>query len=93
MHRNLDDYGYIPRTRKVKHVKIFEADTASELESDINKFADEHPEFKILGVRVAFNPVALQKMLFATVTYLEDAKSGTSYEGDDYGADEERDSD
>lgn len=93
MHRNLDDYGYIPRTRKVKHVKIFEADAASELESEINKFADEHPEFKILGVRVAFNPVCLQKILFATVTYLEDAKSGFTGEEDYYGADEERDSD
>lgn len=93
MSKPFGTYDYVPRVRKVKHVKIFEADAASELESEINKFADEHPEFKILGVRVAFNPVCLQKMLFATVTYLEDAKSGFIGEEDYYGADEERDSD
>ena len=93
MSKPFGTYDYVPRVRKVKHVKIFEADSASELESEINMFADEHPEFKILGVRVAFNPVCLQKMLFATVTYLEDAKSGFTGEEDYYGADEERDSD
>ena len=93
MSKPFGTYDYIPRPRKVKHVKMFEADTIADLETAINTFADENLSFKILGVRVAFNPVALQKMLFATVTYLEDAKSGTSYEGDDYGTDEERDSD
>lgn len=86
-------YDYIPRPRKVKHVKMFEADTIADLETAINTFADENPNFKILGVRVAFNPVALQKILFATVTYLEDAKTGFTGEEDYYGADEERDSD
>lgn len=93
MSKPFGTYDYIPRSRKVKHVKMFEADTIADLETAINTFADENPNFKILGVRVAFNPVALQKMLFATVTYLEDAKTGFTGEEDYYGADEERDSD
>lgn len=94
MSKPFGTYDYIPRVKKVKHVKMFEADTVLELETSINDFADQNPTFKILGVRVAFNPLALAPGYFAAVTYLEDAKNGQMvYDGDDDGSDEERDSD
>ena len=89
-------YDYVPRTRKVKHVKFFNqycgydgTVNTSDLEKAINDFADENPSFKILGVRIeGFND-----SIIAVVTYLEDAKAGFTGEDDYYESDEERDSD
>lgn len=82
-------YDYVPRTRKVKHVKFFNSKHLGRLEKDINAFADDNPKCKVLGVRVE----QFQNELVAVVTYLEDAKGGFTGEEDYYGADEEADSD
>lgn len=82
-------YDYVPRTRKVKHVKFFKSQHLGRLEKDINTFADDNPKYKVLGVRVE----QFQNDLVAVVTYLEDAKGGFTSEEDYYGADEEADSD
>lgn len=82
-------YDYVPRTRKVKHVKIFRTKFINNLEKDINGFADDNPKFKILGIRLH----DFKDEIIAIVTYLEDAKTGFTGEEDYYGADEEADSD
>ena len=82
-------YDYVPRTRKVKHVKFFSSKHLGRLEKDINTFADDNPKCKVLGVRVE----QFQNELVAVVTYLEDAKDGSTSEDYEYGADEEADSD
>jgi hypothetical protein len=90
MSKPFGTYDYIPRARKVKHVKFFKTTSfVSNLERDINKFADDNPSFKILGVRLE----TFGEELIAVVTYLEDAKTGFTGEEDDYGADEETDLD
>lgn len=87
MNRSLN-YNYVPRVRKVKHVKFFKCIDLDRLESSINTFADDHPDYKILGIRV--EPLD-HGIVLAVVTYLEDSK--TLGEGDYYESYEESDSD
>lgn len=79
MNRNLD-YLSVPRPRKVKHVKFFTAGVLSHLEEKINNFIDEHPEYKILGLRLMQDN---HTDFIATLTYLEDAKGGVVYTGEE----------
>lgn len=89
MKKSFDDYLGVRRPRKVKHVKFFVRAILSVLEQDINDFADEHPEYKILGVKLTLDG---HENYISTITYLEDSKETVfgDYEDD---ADEERDSD
>ena len=80
-----NNYDYIPRARKVKHVKFFKSKRTDNLEKYINDFADSNPAFKILGVRID----TLGTDIIAVVTYLEDAKSGFTGEADYYEEDDE----
>lgn len=89
MSKPFGTYDYVPRVRKVKHVKIFRTKFVNNLEKDINSFADDNPKFKILGVRLH----DFKDEIIAIVTYLEDAKTGFTGEEDYYGTDEETDSD
>lgn len=89
MSKPFGTYDYVPRVRKVKHVKIFRTKFVNNLEKDINCFADDNPKFKILGVRLH----DFKDEIIAIVTYLEDAKTGFTGEEDYYGTDEETDSD
>ena len=90
MNKPFGVYDYVPRVRKVKHVKFFKSEHINKLEKDINEFADSNPSFKILGVRLE----NFKDTMVAVVTYLEDAKTGFTSEEDYYGdTDEERDSD
>lgn len=89
MKKSFDDYLGVRRPRKVKHVKFFVRANLSVLEQDINDFADAHPEYKILGVKLTLDG---HENYISTITYLEDSKETVfgDYEDD---ADEERDSD
>ena len=89
MKKSFDDYIGVRRPRKVKHVKFFVRANLSVLEQDINDFADEHPEYKILGVKLTLDG---HENYISTITYLEDSKETVfgDYEDD---ADEERDFD
>lgn len=96
MSKPFGTYDYVPRVRKVKHVKFFIQECCYDgtinteaFERDINSFADDNPSFKILGVRIE----AFKDSMIAVVTYLEDAKTGFTGEEDDYGTYEETDSD
>lgn len=96
MSKPFGTYDYVPRVRKVKHVKFFTQECAYDgtidvvaLEEQINQFADYNSDFKILGVRIE----AFKDSMIAVVTYLENAKTGFIGEEDDYGTDEETDSD
>lgn len=89
-------YDYVPRMKKVKHVKFFKQHVDMygdvdifDLERKVNNFADDNPRFKILGVRIE----SFKDSMIAVITYLEDAKTGFTGEEDYYGADEETDSD
>lgn len=88
-------YDYIPRKRKVKHVKLLKERFINALEDAINKFADDHPEYKVLGIRI--QPMQggseFGTSYLACVTYLEDAKDDILEVEDDYGTDEEGDID
>lgn len=91
MSKPFGTYDYVPRVRKVKHVKFLFHSCLEDLENEINKYADDHPEYKILGIKLMEDS---NRMFIATITYLEDAKNGQMvYDGDDDGSDEERDSD
>ena len=93
MKKSFDDYLGVRRPRKVKHVKIFLHNNPFRLEDQINQFADDHPYYKILGVKVGSyeDPDGINSLM-AVVTFLEDSKETVfgDYEDD---ADEERDSD
>jgi hypothetical protein len=96
MSKPFGTYDYVPRVRKVKHVKFFSqycgydgTVNTCDLEKAINDFADKNPSFKILGVRIE----GFKDSMIAVVTYLENAKDGFTGEEDYYGADEETDSD
>ena len=75
------DYLGVPRPRKVKHVKFLYSDNISDLEVLINEFADDHPEYKILGIKLVPDD-----MFIGVVTYLENAKGVVydEYEDDSY---------
>lgn len=79
MNRNID-YLSVPRPRKVKHMKILFHSCLEDLENDYNAFADDHPEYKILGARLMEDS---NHMFILTVTYLENAK-GVTYTDDEY---------
>lgn len=74
MRSKFDNYLNTPRTRKVKHVKFFTAMNLDHLESEINSFSDDHPEYKILGIKLTIDG----GKFIGVVTYLEDAK-GVEY--------------
>lgn len=74
-----------PRTKKVKHVKLFTSQYANALENEINEFADNNPEFKVLGIKI--QPCDRYGLL-AVVTYLEDAKDQEADYEDDLDATE-----
>ena len=82
-----DDFNYTTnwRPKKVKHVHFVMNTSLVELERNINAFADDNPNLKILGIRLMNGDGAY----VATITYLCDAPSEfDSY--DDY-TDEEED--
>lgn len=82
-----DDFNYATtfRPKKVKHVHFIADMSLISLEQGVNDFADEHPEYKILGIKLA----NAEGLYIATITYLCDAPSEfDSY--DDY-TDEEED--
>ena len=62
--------------KKVKHVSFIIANTLQSLESKVNDFADEHPEYKILGIKLTTIDRIEYTEYIATVTYLCDAKDG-----------------
>lgn len=74
-----NDYLGIPRPRKVKHVKFIKSESLINIESEYNMFADEHPNYKILGVRLM---CSWKNVYILTVTYLEDS-GGITYEDRD----------
>lgn len=74
MRSKFDNYLNTPRTRKVKHVKFLYCDVLEELETMINGFADDHPEYKILGIKLTMD----ESKFIGVVTYLENAK-GVEY--------------
>ena len=80
--KRFTDYIGVPRSRKVKHVKFIETFDLDELEASINDFADDHPEYKILGIKL----IVSQPNYIGVVTYLEDAKGVAymDYEDDSY---------
>lgn len=78
MNRNID-YLSVPRPRKVKHVKFIEEYSLEDLEVSINNFADDNPEFKILGIKLVNNPLIGQPNFIGVITYLENTK-GVEYE-------------
>ena len=84
--RNYKDYESIYRPKKVKHVHFIHDMGLVTLENAINKFADEHPEFKILGIKLLNS----EGMYIATITYLCDAPGEfDNYENDYYDDEEE----
>lgn len=88
-------YDYVPRKKKVKHVKLFDERFVGGMEKAINTFVDEHPEYKILGIRISPVVDEPRRDIFyiGCVTYLEDAKDDVVDVEDDYGTDEEGDID
>ena len=84
--KRFTDYLGTPRPRKVKHVKFFAEYDLDELELAINQFADEHSDYKILGIKLVTNAIALETNYVGVVTYLENAKGVeyTDYEDDSY---------
>lgn len=80
-----DDFNfYSPRPKKVKHVHFIADMALIALERDVNDFADEHPEYKILGIKLA----NAEGLYIATITYLCDAPDEfDSY--DDYSDEED----
>lgn len=79
MNRNLD-YLSVPRPRKVKHAKFIFGSCLEDLETEYNTFADDHPEYKILGIKLMEDSMG---MFILTVTYLENAKGITYTDYDD----------
>ena len=81
-----DSYSsYTPlRPKKVKHVHFIADMSLMGLEREVNTFADEHPEYKILGIKL----VNAEGLYISTITYLCDAP-GEFDNYDDYSDDEE----
>ena len=81
--KRFTDYLGTPRPRKVKHVKFIFGSFLEDLETECNAFTDDHPDYKILGVRLMEDSM---NMFILTVTYLENAKGVeyTDYEDDSY---------
>ena len=80
-----DDFNFqSPRPKKVKHVHFIADMALIALERDVNDFADEHPEYKILGIKLA----NAEGLYIATVTYLCDAP-GEFDSYDDYSDEED----
>jgi hypothetical protein len=77
MKRYYDETQYVRMPKKVKHVHFVKAMDVINLERDVNGFADEHPEYKILGVKLT----VAEGTYIATVTYLCDAE-GEGYSND-----------
>ena len=67
-----DSLGVTYRPRKIKHVHFIKRRDIINLENDVNIFADEHPEYKILGIKLTVTEDAY----IATITYLCDAEGG-----------------
>lgn len=79
-----DSY-YTPRAKKVKHVHFIQNFEIVCLERDVNEFADKHPEYKILGIKLT---TVGDDLYIATITYLCDAP-GEFDSYNDYSDDEE----
>lgn len=73
-----------PRKKKVKHVHFIMDMALIQLEREVNNFADEHPEYKILGIKLSNS----EGCYIASITYLCDAP-GEFDNYDDYPEDEE----
>ena len=69
--------------KKVKHVHFITDLALVSLERNVNAFADEHPEYKILGVRLLNS----EGVYIATITYLCDAPS--EFDNYEFGDDDE----
>lgn len=88
--RNYKDETYYLRIpKKVKHVHFITAFDEGDLERNVNAFADEHPEYKILGIRLNVVNDTHLNCYIATITYLCDVEG----EGNpcDYDSDDEED--
>lgn len=80
-----DSYNpYALRPKKVKHVHFIADMSLMGLEREVNTFADEHAEYKILGIKL----VNAEGLYISTITYLCDA-AGEFDNYDDYADDEE----
>ena len=73
--KKYENYGatIFNRPRKVKHVHFITATDTDRLESQVNCFADEHPEYKILGIKLTISQQREYDLFIATVSYLCDA--------------------
>ena len=81
---NKFDNRTIYRPKKVKHVHFIQNFEIIDLERDVNAFADEHSEYKILGIKLT----PREDMFVATITYLCNAPG--EFDGyDDYEDEEE----
>ena len=80
---NYIDY-YTYRPKKVKHVHFIQNVSLVSLERDINGFTDEHPEYKILGIKLMNS----EGLYISTITYLCDF-SGEDADYDDFEDEEE----
>lgn len=80
-----NDYStYSPRPKKVKHVHFIMDMSLIALERDINTFADDNPDLKILGIRL----MNAEGAYVATITYLCNAP-GEFDNYDDYSDEED----
>lgn len=80
-----DFYSYFPRPKKVKHVHFIMDMALIGLERDVNAFADEHPEYKILGIKL----MNAEGSYIASITYLCDAPSEFDNYDCEFGDDDE----
>ena len=66
--RKWKDNDYRRFVKKVKHVHFVMRTSLATLENSVNDFADNNPEYKILGIRL----LAEEKNFIAVITYLCD---------------------
>ena len=64
--------------KKVKHVAFITAVDLTSLENQVNAFADDHSEYKILGIKLITVDHIECTEYIATVTYLCNAKDDIS---------------
>jgi hypothetical protein len=81
------DTAYVRPPRKVKHVHFIIRRDLANLENDVNAFADNYPDRKILGIKLTVT----DKGYVATITYLEDSKFADMNDSDDENYDDSED--
>lgn len=65
--KNWKNNDYRRFVKKVKHVHFIMRSSLATLENSVNDFADDNPEYKILGIRLS---VENEKAYIAVITYL-----------------------